>query len=305
MTIKYLVIAGGGPVGIKSLGSLSYLHDCGFWNISDIVSIYATSAGVLLSVLILLKFDFATIIDYIINRPWHETYTIHLSEIYDMYLKKGFLDEDSVEIFFKPFFNSKDINFKTITMQEFFEYSNIDLHIFTFEINEFKIIDISHTTFPNLLLKTAIKMSISIPILFTPLCIEDKCYIDGGLMCNYPIQYCLEKVGNENQHEVLGLRNDYITQNNSVTQSSNIFELFFVFIDKLLIYLNSEVKYPAISNEIVHLSQSGKIKSVLDALYSSQSRLELLNDGIKNAEIFYTNVVVKNCSKLSAVTFAS
>ena len=42
MTIKHLVIGGGGPFGLCALGSLKYLHDKEFWNIKNIESIYAT-----------------------------------------------------------------------------------------------------------------------------------------------------------------------------------------------------------------------------------------------------------------------
>jgi len=54
MTIKHLVIPGGGPVGLKALGALQYLEQNGFWNIADIETIYATSAGAIISVLLTL-----------------------------------------------------------------------------------------------------------------------------------------------------------------------------------------------------------------------------------------------------------
>ena len=45
MTIKHLVISGGGPIGMAYLGALEYLHDEGFWKLDEIESIYATSIG--------------------------------------------------------------------------------------------------------------------------------------------------------------------------------------------------------------------------------------------------------------------
>ena len=67
MTIKHLVISGGGPNGIKSLGILKELCDNNFWNINDIQTIYATSAGAIIALLLLLKFDIDTISNYILN----------------------------------------------------------------------------------------------------------------------------------------------------------------------------------------------------------------------------------------------
>ena len=67
MPIKHLVISGGGPDGIKSLGILKELWDQSFWNIKDIQTIYATSAGALVSLLLILDNDIDTIINYVLN----------------------------------------------------------------------------------------------------------------------------------------------------------------------------------------------------------------------------------------------
>ena len=129
MPIKHLVISGGGPSGIKSLGILKELWDQSFWNITDIKTIYSTSAGSLISLLLILETDLNTITNYVLNRPWHEAYPIDISQIFDMYKNKGFYGNNITEIFFKPFLDSKDLPL-TITMQELFEYSGIELHIF-------------------------------------------------------------------------------------------------------------------------------------------------------------------------------
>ena len=67
MTIKHLVISGGGPIGMSYLGALEYLHDEGFWKIENIQSIYATSIGTMLAVTFALKYDWETINSYFID----------------------------------------------------------------------------------------------------------------------------------------------------------------------------------------------------------------------------------------------
>ena len=42
MTIKYLIISGGGPTCIKAIGSLQYLEENKFWHIDNIEKIYGT-----------------------------------------------------------------------------------------------------------------------------------------------------------------------------------------------------------------------------------------------------------------------
>ena len=85
MTIKHLVIPGGGPKGFLSVGALEELHDNNIWNINDIESIYATSIGAYISVMIAMKFTWKDIREYMILRPWHECYAINPDRIFNAF----------------------------------------------------------------------------------------------------------------------------------------------------------------------------------------------------------------------------
>ena len=168
MTIKHLVLSGGGPIGFNELGALQQLEKNGFWKINDIETIYATSVGGIISVLLCLKFDWETINDYFIKRPWNDVYKIKLDQLFNAYHKKGIFDTKISEIFYKPFFSARDISLE-VTLKEFYEISNIEIHLFTFDINNFELCDISYLTHPDLSLLTAVYMSSAIPILFSPI----------------------------------------------------------------------------------------------------------------------------------------
>ena len=288
MTIKHLVISGGGPNGIKSLGILKKLYDDNFWNINNIQTIYATSAGALIALLLLLKFDIDTISNYILNRPWHEAYPLDISQFFDIYKNKGFYGNNITEIFFKPFFDSKDLSLK-ITLQELFEYSGIELHIFSLEINDFKIADISHKTFPNLSVLTAIHMSIAIPIVIAPVCLENKCYIDGGMICNYPLQYCLDQDPKPDINEILGLRNHAQNEFSNINTESTILDFLIHFTNKILYQVDTELIQLIISNEVIYNSDYLTLQTLSNALYSSTVRKELFNNGIQLGKEFLEN----------------
>ena len=81
MTIKHLVISGGGPIGLSYLGAMEYLIDNGFVNMDNIESIYATSAGTVIAVTLSLKYDFSTIKKYAIERPWNDVFKISAKQI--------------------------------------------------------------------------------------------------------------------------------------------------------------------------------------------------------------------------------
>ncbi len=48
MTIKHLVISGGGPIIIQMLASIQELEERNYLKMKDIESIYGTSAGAIL-----------------------------------------------------------------------------------------------------------------------------------------------------------------------------------------------------------------------------------------------------------------
>ena len=52
MTIKHLVLCGGGPVGLVMYGALKRLHERNVWKLSDIESIYMCSIGSLFGITI-------------------------------------------------------------------------------------------------------------------------------------------------------------------------------------------------------------------------------------------------------------
>ena len=192
MTIKRLVLPGGGAAGIRLMGTLQRLHEKKIWNVENIETIYSVSAGSLLAVLLALKFNWETITDYIIKRPWSDVYKISLNNIFDIFLKKGFYDVDFFITFFKPFFDSKDISIN-ITLKQLYDITGVDCHFCTVELNSFVFTDVSHENYPDLEVVKAVQMSAAYPVFISPVFIENKCYIDGGLLCNYPINICVEK----------------------------------------------------------------------------------------------------------------
>jgi len=284
MTIKHLVIPGGGPTGIKALGALQYLEQHGYWNINDIETMYATSAGAIITVLLCLKFDWETINDYIVKRPWNEAFQLSVNQIFEAYSKKGLFDKNVAEIFYKPFFKAKDISME-ITMKEFYEFSKIEIHLFSLDINTFILEDVSHITHPDLQLLTAVQMSSAIPVLISPVCIEDKCYVDGGVICNYPINQCISRA--ENIDEIFGLRNKYTKKDeNIVKNESTILEYVMNFISRLVNSVGSKFEEKEIPNELVYDTDLMTLANIQLTLSSKEERQRLIDFGIESGKTF-------------------
>jgi len=280
-------MSGGGPIMVQILGAIQHLENKKFLEMKNIESIYGTSAGAIVAILICLKFDWETINDYIIKRPWQDVFPVKVQNIFDAYTKKGIFDIKTIEKCFKPLLDAKDIPMN-INLQEFYIISNIELHIYSFEINEYKVQDISYISHPNLSLLTAVQMTCGLPVLVTPVCIGDKCYIDGGLACNYPLNYCIES-GN-NPDEILGFKNKYSEEKNNINEESTILDFLLSFLFKAVFSLSSSHIQPQLKNEIFCDSKYLTIDILRNTLGSVDVRRDLFKNGVESAEFFLSNL---------------
>jgi predicted acylesterase/phospholipase RssA len=287
MTIKHLVISGGGPIMVQVLGAIQHLEQNEFVAMNNIESIYGTSAGAIVGILICLKFDWETINDYIIKRPWHDVFPIKVQNIFDAYTKKGVYDIKTIEKCFKPLLDAKDIPMD-INLEDFYKLTNVELHMFSFEINEYKVQDISYLTHPKLSLMTAIQMTSALPVLITPVCIDDKCYIDGGMSCNYPLSYCIES--GKNPDEILGFKNKYGENKTCINTESTILDFLLSFLFKAVFSVSTDNSQPSIQNEVICDAQYLNFDVIRTALSNVEVRKDLFNNGTQTAVEFLSKL---------------
>jgi predicted acylesterase/phospholipase RssA len=289
MTIKHLVISGGGPIMLQILSAIQELERNEYLNMKNIESIYGTSAGAIVAVMISLKFDWDTINDYIIKRPWQDVFPIKVQNIFDAYTKKGIFDIKNVEKCFKPLFDAKDIPLD-ISMKDFFNLTNIDIHMCSFELNEYKVKDISHESFPNLPILTAIQMTCALPVLVTPVFIDDKCFIDGGVACNYPLCFCVDS--GKLVNEILGFKNSYENENNSkIGENSTLLDYLLFFLFKALNFIHDNNIQPTIKNEIIFDTSYISFDILKNALTKIEVRRDLFEKGKQSVNTFLENTV--------------
>jgi len=293
-TIKHLIISGGGPTIIQTLGSLQYLYETAFIHVDKIESIYATSAGAIIAVIMCLKFEWQTIFDYIIMRPWNEVFPVNMSSILDTYINKGMFNIATFEKCMKPLFDAKDISCN-ITLLEFYEYSKVEIHFFTFEINVFELVDVSYKTHPDLSLLIALHMTCALPVIISPVFVDGKCFIDGGIMVNYPLNKC----SHSEKDEILGFKNKYENYNasNVIEANSSLLDFLLNFVFKLIYNLSADETQPAIKNEIVFDCKMMTITNLSEALNSVEHRKQLWESGRETTKLFLEK---RECLPLSS-----
>lgn len=295
MTIKHLIISGGGPIMVQILSTIQELERKEYLNMNKIESIYGTSAGAIIGLLISLKYDWETINDYIIKRPWQDVFPIKVQNILDAYSKRGLFDIKTVEKCFKPLFDAKDIPLD-ISLQDFFTLTGVELHMFAFEINQYAIEDISYLTYPNLPVLKAIQMTCALPVLVTPVCIGDKCFMDGGVACNYPLNFCIDS--GKNQDEILGFKNKYSDDKTIINEESNLLDYLLNFLFKAVFSAKNNYVQPNIKNEVICDASYLNLDVLRNALSSVEVRKDLFEKG-KLSAINYLNSLQDSIQELS------
>lgn len=178
-----IVLSGGSIKSIAQVAALQTLVDNGNLDIKKLKKIICVSAGSLIGLFLALGHD----VEYI----WKYVYEKDLSKLVKpdilMFISKGGFDNgygiyDMVE---DILFDATKI--KHITFKQLYDLNKIDFMVIGSCLTTKKEVVFSHVTTPNLKVSIAIRISTSIPIFFTPVELDGKKYIDGGVLNNYPM----------------------------------------------------------------------------------------------------------------------
>jgi predicted acylesterase/phospholipase RssA len=290
--IKHLVLAGGGSSGVAGIGALHKLFESNILKIENIKSIYGTSVGSIIGLFVCfhkLGISNEIIKDYVIQRPFHETYKINMNQILQIYEKKGIYDKTSSFILFKPFFQTIELSTE-ITMKELYELTSIELYFYTVDVNKFILKELSHINTPDLSVLEAIYMSSTIPVIMSPLVNNNECYIDGGFLCNYPIQQCLKNV---EKNEVLGIDYKYnmFKKTTFVNENTNVIDYIYTILNNIIILISNMSNHEEITKHYeISIIIEWSFNSFINIFFSNEERIKWYDLGIKSANKFITSL---------------
>lgn len=276
-TIRHIVCSGGGVTGFSFYGILKECYSRGIWKFENIETIYGTSVGSIFAVILALNYDWKTIDDYLIKRPWQNVFKFNLYSVLDSVQQRGIFGIKTIEDTFSSLFLGKDIPIN-VTMKELYDITKIEIHIFTTEIMNFELVDISYKTHPDWRVIDAVYSSCSIPIIFSPLIKENKCYCDGGLLLNYPVDECIENGANPS--EIIGLCSDTTANNTDIMdENSSLLDYVIVILKKVIIAFLPKVKH-VIPNEFKIGSPEISIYDIVTTTSNMNRRIELIQNGV-------------------------
>ncbi len=298
--IKHLVISGGGHIGLAQCSIVHSLAEQGIIQHKELDSIFATSAGSITAALICMNYTGDEISNYFINRPWQKTLHVGMSEIFGIYNEMGVIDEKFFHTLLEPLLLGKGVS-PDINLHQFYEWCGIKLYFYTVDLNTFDVCELSYETYPNLSLVTAITMSSSIPILMKPTFYDGKCFVDGGVLNNYPLRCCFNKTQCK-EKQVIGITttvsdtyndasNNIINKCQSVTETSNIFDVFMSFYNhyKAILKKQKDEDSFSIPYEIVIPTTGITVDSLYAILQEKDERSTLFHTGKTLAQQFIDN----------------
>lgn len=280
---KNLVLSGGGVKGISLIGALKYLDEN---NLLNQIKVFAgSSVGVFISALY--------IIGYSIDEMYKFTMSLDLSCFKTEFSLSNFLSEfgfengNSIEFIIQKLIENK-IGNKDITLQELFEKTKKKLIIAVTCINTNRVEYLDYTNNPSLPLWIAVRMTTSIPIFYKPVVYNNKIYVDGGLIDNFPIQLF-------NIKETLGI---VIIDNVSQMQTIDSIDLeqYLIGVFKCLLYGNIYDKIDKYKESVVSIEVSST--NFIDFDMDKDFKNSIFNSGYYSMEDYllknYNHIIMKN-----------
>jgi predicted acylesterase/phospholipase RssA len=289
--IKHLVMSGGGPAGLITYGAAKHLHKKGFWKLENIESIYGCSIGACIGIILSLNYEWEWLDDYFIKRPWTKLIHTHTNSLIQSFYEKGFLGEKMVHDIMSPLFKAKDLN-PNITFKQLYEWNKKEIHIYTTNINTFHFekIDMSYKTHPDLSVVKALCMTTAYPIAFKPICDGDACYIDGGLLNNYPLNDCITQT-KCNKDEILAFKNIWITNDTVINEESTMFDFMNMIIKKMQREIDTESKQTEVKHTVrCIIDNMQSFTEWGNAISTEESRAAIVEKGLYHADLFLSYI---------------
>lgn len=185
-----LVLSGGSTRGIAHIGAISKLIDAQLLDLTKIKGLASTSAGSMLGMLIVLGFTIDQIWEFILSIDFEKLISPNF------FLFAGKCGIESGQIFYNIIEGilSKTTGINNINFEQLYEITKISYTVVGSCLTAKKAVYFNHINTPKFRVSVALRISMSIPGFFTPVVIDNKTYIDGSIIDNYPIELFHDKL---------------------------------------------------------------------------------------------------------------
>lgn len=192
--VSQVALAGGGVKGLAHLGALEVIERYHPGFVSQIKGWSGTSAGGILSSLLavgwslenlknlIMVTDFTSFLDESLSFSVVEWLRDAVQLVSYEGLNSGNAFYEFMGIQIAQVTGSKDT-----TLGELWASRGVKLVLTTTDLNLRRAVHLSHETYPDLPIRLAVRMTMSIPFVFRPVAFKDMVLIDGGVLDNMPL----------------------------------------------------------------------------------------------------------------------
>jgi predicted acylesterase/phospholipase RssA len=183
-----LVLSGGSIRGVAQLGSMHCLKNNG--KLNDINTIVGSSVGAIIGLFYVIGYEPIEVFELL--------KLIDMEKINDSDPMKnikhfGMDDGTRIMLVIEKLFVAKKYD-KNTTMDELYRKTKKTYILTGSCINDKKCYYFSHQTYPSLKVLDAVRISISLPIMYTPITMDNKIFVDGCFTDNFPLQIFGDKI---------------------------------------------------------------------------------------------------------------
>lgn len=204
MTFDTLCLSGGGLNGFNIIGSIKYLNNANILKNSKIKNYFGTSVGSLICFLMVINYEIDSIIKIL--------YKLNLNKIdidYDidnLIENYGFNNCSEILAIIQTLLYNK-LHMFDITFEQLYNFTKKSLNIIVTNFTRKREEILNYKNNPKMSIILALRMSISIPLIFYPVKYNNELYIDGSVINNFGFNHC-------NSKKTLGICLRKIQQNN-------------------------------------------------------------------------------------------
>ncbi|CAL8461215.1 g746 [Coccomyxa elongata] len=206
MVRNHLVLSGSGARFVSFLGAIRCLHevlDPGF--IKNLKSIVASSGGALVAVMIALGYSLELMENLSMSIDYSQMRNFNVASFLD---RCGLDDGAKFVRLFRSMIAGK-LQSGDATLYDLYLHSGCKVVITGTDLTAMKPVAFDHISYPTMPVWLALRATMSMPLLFTPVRHAGTCFVDGAMLSPFPMSMLFDRCEVIDGDTVVGLRLNY------------------------------------------------------------------------------------------------
>jgi predicted acylesterase/phospholipase RssA len=132
------------------------------------------------------------------------------------------------------------------------------------------------------------------PLIFQPIYEDGGCYIDGGMLNNFPLNDCINRKDSDPEHrnEILAFKNIWTANKQRISEKSTILDFLLIIMKKIQATLDGELNQEEIKNTVrCTIDDLNTFDKWFKALSNEEMRKKIVESGYRHADVFLDSLL--------------